>query len=56
MKRKIAMLLSIFLILTLCSCAAKETDAPAETENTIVEISRGDSGEDTNKLAASAVA
>lgn len=55
MKRKIAMLLCIFLILTLCSCAAKETDAPAETENTIVEISRGDSGEDTNKLAASAV-
>ena len=56
MKRKIAMLLCIFLILTLCSCAAKETDAPAETENTIVEISRGDSGKDTNKLAASAVA
>ena len=56
MKRKIAMLLSIFLILTLCSCAAEEPDAPAETENTIVEISRGDSGEDTNKLAASAVA
>ncbi len=56
MKRKIAMLLSILLILTLCSCAAEETDAPAETENTIVEISRGDSGEDTNKLAASAVA
>ena len=56
MKRKIAMLLCILLPLTLCSCAAKEPEAPAETENTIVEISRGDTGEDTNKLAASAVA
>ena len=56
MKRKIAMLLCILLPLTLCSCAAKEPEAPAETENTIVEINRGDTGEDTNKLAASAVA
>ncbi len=56
MKRKIAMLLCIFLTLTLCSCAAEQPEAPAETENTIVEISRGDIGEDTNKLAASAVA
>ncbi len=56
MKRKIAMLLCILLPLTLCSCAAKEPEAPAETENTIVEINRSDTGEDTNKLAASAVA
>lgn len=56
MKRKIAMLLCILLPLMLCSCAAKEPEAPAETENTIVEINRDDTGEDTNKLAASAVA
>ena len=55
MKRKIAMLLSIFLLLQLCSCAAGETQPTAEPETT-VEISRGDTGEDTNKLAASAVA
>ena len=54
MKRKIAMLLSIFLLLQLCSCAAGETQPTAEPETT-VEISRGDTGEDTNKLAASAV-
>ena len=56
MKRKIAMLLSIFLTLTLCSCAAKEPEPAAETGNNIIEISRGDTGEEVNKLAASAVA
>ena len=56
MKRKIAMLLCILLPLTLCSCAAKEPEAPAETENTVVEISRGETDGDVNKLAASAVA
>ena len=56
MKRKIALLLSIFLTLTLCSCAAKETDAPAETEDSIIEISRGERDGEVNKLAASAVA
>ena len=56
MKRKIALLLSIFLILTLCSCAAKEPEAPSETEDNIIEISRGDTGDEVNKLAASAVA
>lgn len=56
MKRNIAMLLSIFFIFQLCSCAAKEPEAPAETENTIIEISRGGTDGDVNKLAASAVA
>ena len=56
MKRKIALLLSIFLTLSLCSCAAKEPEAPAEAEDDIIEISRGETAADVNKLAASAVA
>ena len=56
MKRKIALLLSILLTLTLCSCAAKKPEAPVETEDDIIEISRGETAADVNKLAASAVA
>ena len=56
MKRKIALLLSILLTLTLCSCAGKGPDVPPETENNIIEISRGDTEDEVNKLAASAVA
>ena len=56
MKRKIALFLSIFLTLSLCSCAGKGPDVPPETENNIIEISRGDTEDEVNKLAASAVA
>lgn len=56
MKRKIALLLSVFLTLSLCSCAGKGPDVPPETENNIIEISRGDTEDEVNKLAASAVA
>ena len=56
MKRKIALLLSVFLTLSLCSCAGKGPDVPPETENNIIEISRGETEDEVNKLAASAVA
>lgn len=55
MKRKIAILLSIFLTLQLCSCASGASQPAAEPE-TSLEISRGETGEEVNKLAASAVA
>ena len=56
MKRRIAILLSIFFIFQLCSCAVKEPEPSAETDNTVIEISRGGTDGDVNKLAASAVA
>ena len=56
MKRKISLILSIFLLLQLCACMAKGPEPAAEGENTIVEISRGEADGDVNKLAASAVA
>ena len=56
MKRKISLILSIFLLLQLCACAAKGPEPAAEGENTIIEISRGEADGDVNKLAASAVA
>lgn len=56
MKRKISLILSIFLLLQLCACMAKGPEPAAEGDNTIVEISRGETDGDVNKLAASAVA